>query len=179
MQGGLMSFRSPLLGVLMSAVGLVSIGLSASTGVNKAVADPSGDRLGCNTFCQNAGGYGGAGGTVPRPAVTVVSSGAVTADPDGYVPVPLTCHLSVQCAGALLVSGPAGGGRSDLLVNAGATRTIAVPLGSSAIAFLQSNGPTTMHVTTDARESPGMVNGSESGFDAIGLDGQLTVAAPG
>lgn len=173
-----MSFRSSLLVVPMSAVGIVAAGFLAPGGAYKALAD-SGDRLGCNSFCQNAGGYGAAGGSVPHPAATVVPGGTVTLDPDGYVPVPLTCHLSVQCAGALLVSGPAGAGRSDLLVNAGATRTIAVPLGSSALAFLQSNGPTTMHVTTDASASSGMVNGTEGGFDAIGLDGQLTVAAPG
>ncbi len=173
-----MGFRSSIPVMLMPVVGLFAAGIVASTCATKALAD-SGDRLGCNTFCQNAGGYGAAGGTVPHPAVTVVPGGNVTADPDGYVPVPLTCHLSVQCVGALLVSGPAGAGRSDLLVNAGATRTIAVPLGASAVGFLQSNGPTTMHVTTDASASPGMVNGSEGGFDAIGLDGQLTVAAPG
>ena len=56
-----MSFRSSLLGVLMSAIGFVAAGILAPGGAYKALADPGGDRLGCNTFCQNAGGYGGAG----------------------------------------------------------------------------------------------------------------------
>ena len=51
--------RSSLLVLLMSAVGLIALGLFAPGGATKAVADPSEDRLGCGTFCQNAGGYGG------------------------------------------------------------------------------------------------------------------------
>jgi hypothetical protein len=164
------------LGFLASYAGYNTISSRQTTTVQLTSGDE--DRLGCGTFCQDAGGYGGAGGTIPHPAVTV-SSGTVTADPDGYIPVTLTCHLSAQCRGAFLLSGPAGHGRSDLQVDAGATRTLGVPLGSSAIAFLRSNGPTTMNVTTDASQSPGMVNGREGGLDATGLDNQLMVAAPG
>ncbi|MBV8863665.1 MAG: hypothetical protein JO259_17700 [Mycobacterium sp.] len=166
-----MSFRPSSLGVLMSAIGVVGIGLSASTGANKAVADPVGDRLGCNTYCQNAGGYGGAG-TPKRYAVTIASKGTVTADSDGYVPVTLRCNLSVQCSGAVIVElnvyagdkdavgepiqTSVGDGRSDLLVDAGATRTIAVPLPAPVIAYLRSHGPTTLtqRAITRGEEGP-------------------------
>jgi hypothetical protein len=38
------------------AVGFVTLGLLASVGVTRAAADQgSGDRLGCGTYCQNAG----------------------------------------------------------------------------------------------------------------------------
>jgi|GraSoiStandDraft_17_1057272.scaffolds.fasta_scaffold264972_2 hypothetical protein len=168
--------RSSLLVLLMSAVGLIALGLFAPGGATKAVADPSEDRLGCGTFCQNAGGYGGAGPPPSQYAVTVVSSGTVTADSDGYVPVTLKCNLSVQCSGALLVSGPTFSGRSDLLVDAGATRTIGVPLGAPAIGYLRSNGPTTLNVTADATQSAGLQPGV--GPAAINIHGQLTVAAP-
>jgi hypothetical protein len=136
------------------AVGLVTLGLLASYGANKASADQgSGDRLGCGTYCQTAGGYGSAGGNVvlPPPAVSLVSTGTVTADADGYVPVTLTCHRTVQCKGVLRLSGkfqtvdpdtgnaihPVVTGQSDLVVNPGATRTIGVPLSRPA----GSSGP--------------------------------------
>jgi hypothetical protein len=166
--------------VVVALVGLITLALVAPWGVPKAVAD--GDRLGCGDFCQTAGGYGGAGGNSPHPyAVTVVSSGTVTADPDGYVPVTLRCQLSVQCRGVLLVSiGPSFsyGGRSDLVVDAGATRTLGVNVGSSTIDFLRSNGPTNMNVTADARDSA-MINGFPGGVYAINLTNKLMVAAPG
>jgi hypothetical protein len=173
--------------ITAAAVGLVVLGYLVSFGGNNAAADPtatstpspSGEvRLGCGTFCQDAGGYGGAGHP-SQYAVTVVSSGTVTADPDGYVPVTVTCNLSVQCSGALLVIGPSFSGRSDLLVDAGATRTIGVPLPSSALDYLRSNGLTTLHVTADARQSAGLGNGQSGGPAAINLDSQVTVAAPG
>ena len=184
-----MMSRSSLPVMLMSVVGLAALGFLAPFGANKAVADPSGDRLGCGTYCQNAGGYGAPGTTAP-PAATIVSSGTVTADSDGYVPVTLKCDLSVQCSGALLVclESPAaiadptvGGlgmagecGRSDLRVDAGATRTIGVPLPAPALAFLRSHGPTTAGITADNRQSAGVSTGINA---VIGSD--LTVAAPG
>lgn len=173
-----MGFRSPL--VLMSTVGLFTLGFLAPWGATKAVADPSGDRLGCGTYCQNAGGYGAPGGPKPPPAVTVVSSGTVTADADRYAPVTLRCNLQVQCMGALMM----GGGRSDLLVNAGATRTIGVPLSPQVFASLKSNGPTTLNLLIDAGQSPGPQfcegrAGNYPPFSCIIPDNPLTVAAPG
>jgi hypothetical protein len=194
-----MGFRSPL--VLMSAVGLFTLGFVAPWSATKAVADPSGDRLGCGTYCQNAGGYGGAGGNRPPPAVTLVSTN-VTADADGYVPVTLRCHLQVQCMGVLLltpvdsegrsiaVPGATGGtgggriGRSDLLVNAGATRTIGVPEGGATLAYLRSHGPTPFSLTIDADQAPGCQDRHEGcGFAnndfSYTNENPLTVAAPG
>jgi hypothetical protein len=180
--------RSRLPAMLISAVGLIILGFLVPWGATKAVADPSGDRLGCGTFCQNAGGYGATGQT-GQPAATIVSSGTVTADSDGYVPVTLKCDLSVQCSGALLlcldsqaaIADPTVGGlgmagecgRSDLRVDAGATRTIGVPLPATARAFLRSHGPTTSRVTADNGQSAGV------GTGIITLVGaELTVAAP-
>ena len=60
-------------------------------------------RLGCGTYCQAAGILNGGAGD-GQPAVTVVPSGTVTADADGYAPVVLTCNLTVQCQGALVLS---------------------------------------------------------------------------
>ncbi len=169
--------------VLVALVGLITLAVVAPWGAPKAVAD--GDRLGCNTFCQNAGGYGAAGPNAPVPLpspITIVSGGTVTADADGYVPVTLTCNATVQCTGALLVNlnSPAAEaalgydmtnyGRSDLVVNAGATRTIGVPLPPPALAYLRSNSPTSLGVlaVTISTGRP-----YEHGFAT------LTVAAPG
>jgi hypothetical protein len=175
--------RSSFPVMLMSAVGLLTLGFLVPWGAAKAVADPSGDRLGCGTYCQNAGGYGGAGGANrPPPAVTLVSTGTVIADADGYAPVTVTCHRPVQCRGVLLL----GGGRSDLLVNGGATRTIGVPLPSQTIASLRSNGPTTLNLIIDAGQLPdggpilvGASGADPWGFSPTSLDNPLTVAAPG
>lgn len=163
--------------------GLIAFALAPS-GAPKAVAD--GDRLGCDTYCQTAGGYGGAGGPKPPPAVTLVST-SVTADPDGYVPVPLKCHLSTPCRGVLILSTL--GGRSTLLVNAGATRTIDIPVGADGIAFLRSKGPTTTNLTIDAGQEPtgqvpcgeyhaGCYRTDDVGFSLTSLDNTLTVAPP-
>jgi hypothetical protein len=196
-----MGFRSAL--VLVSTVGLFTLGFLAPWGAPKAVAD--GDRLGCGTYCQNAGGYGAAGNvTLPPPAVTLVST-SVTADADGYVPVTLRCNLPVQCRGVLRLSGqfqaidaatgnaihPVVAGASDLLVNAGATRTIGVPLSrpgalpgaASAIALLRSHGPTTLDLLIDSAQAPGtdgyVRTSADYGFLMIILGDKLTVAAPG
>jgi hypothetical protein len=160
---------------VVALVGLVPLAVVAPWGAPRAVAD--GDRLGCGDFCQTAGGYGGAGGDTAHPYAVTVAGGTVTADPDGYVPVTVTCRLSEQCRGVLIVSGPPGGGRSDLVADAGATRRLGVPLGSSAIDFLRSNGPATVNVTADARDS-GMINGLPGGVYAINLTNPLTVVAP-
>ncbi len=163
--------------VLVALVGVITLALLAPWGAPKAVAD--GDRLGCNTYCQSAGQYGAVGQPPPSP-VTILSSGTVTADADGYVPVTLKCNATTQCVGALMLdlhgwSNPQGmswvSGRSDLVVNAGATRTIGVPLAAGAIAFLRSQGPTALDVTADTNATPG------GPYQLAGAT--LTVAAPG
>jgi hypothetical protein len=171
--------RYPLPVMLMSAVGLIALGFLAPWGAPKAAAD--GDRLGCGTFCQNAGGYGAPADT-RKPSVTIVSSGTVTADSDGYVPVTVTCDLNVQCSGALLLclrtndpallnlGMPGECGRSDLVANAGATRTIGVPLPAPALAYLRTHGPTTSMLAAPIANAP-------DGFK--GDSASLTVAASG
>jgi hypothetical protein len=158
--------------VLVALVGLITLALLEPWGAPKAVAD--GDRLGCGTECQSAGQYGAPGSNAP-PETTILSSGTVTADADGYVPVTLQCHLQTQCVGTLLLSLagwdnphdrlPFITGRSDLVVNGGATRTIGVPVPADAIAYVRSNGPTPLSVTAAA--------GWPHSF------GTLTLAAPG
>ncbi len=163
----------------------------------------SGDRLGCRTYCQAAGILnGGAGGD--QPAVTIVSSGTVTADADGYVPVVLTCNLTVQCQGALVLSLNRPGfqeqgyiaGKSDVVLDAGATTTLGVPLDEVALSWLQSHGSTDFGVLIDAGLSfgcdgmawspdsptrlglPPCGGGPIDGFDVFSA-GDLNAAAPG
>lgn len=182
--------------VLVGLVTLITLALVAPWAAPKALAD-NGDRLGCSTFCQTAGGYGGAhDDNLPPPAVTLVST-SVTADADGYVPVTLRCHLPQgQCMGVLLLSGhvlstdpatgnaihPLVGGRSDLLVNAGAARTIAIPAGLDHVRF---HHPATLNLTIDAGQTPGCQDrhdycaGANPNFSYVFLDNDLTVAPPG
>jgi hypothetical protein len=108
-------------------------------------------RLGCGTYCQNAGGINGtlASG---RDAVTIVSTGTVAADADKYLPVTLTCNLSVQCRGSLVLQfyfgppDPNNGedllARSDLLVSAGATATLGVELPGVVLQYVPAQQPT-------------------------------------
>jgi hypothetical protein len=108
-------------------------------------------RLGCGTYCQNAGGINGtlASG---RDAVTIVSTGTVAADADKYLPVTLTCNLSVQCRGSLVLQfyfgppDPSTGehllARSDLLVSAGATATLGVELPGVVLPYVPAHQPT-------------------------------------
>jgi hypothetical protein len=184
---------------------LLGVGAPSATADPTTTSPPpssaSGEvRLGCGSYCQNAGGYGG-GGT-GLPAVTIVSTGTVTADADGYVPVTLTCNLPVQCRGRLSVYSqaettdpatgnaihPTLGGQSDLLVDRGATRTFGIPLGAGAIAFLRSHGPATVDVTADNGLVPlcdqipqpaGCVEMTQPPNWDFVIRAQLMVAAPG
>jgi hypothetical protein len=173
------SRRSAGRSITTVAVGFVTLGLLACYGANTAAADQgSGDRLGCGTFCASAGQYGAAGDPPPSP-ITILSSGTVTADADGYVPVTLKCNAKVQCHGALLLglhgwSNPQDRlswitGRSDLVVDPGATRTIGVPVPAGALAFLRSRGPTALDVNADTN--------AMGSYQLGGAD--LTLAAPG
>jgi hypothetical protein len=166
-----MSYRSSLSPVvLMSTVGLGGVGFLATCGANNAAADPSGsgDRLGCSTYCQNAGGYGAAGSNAPYVPIVKVASGAVRADADGYVPVTVTCVASSTCQGAIVLAmeglrnppDVCGGGNyrwagcSDLLVNANSTRTIAVPLTPAALAYARANSPVTVGAQAHCQAPP-------------------------
>jgi hypothetical protein len=98
-------------------------------------------RLGCGVYCQNAGGYGG--GEEGKILMRIETRGRV-APVDDAVPVELTCLLSGPCRGAILISSSSPDfvevGRSDLLVEAESTATIAVPMFHDAITALQRGG---------------------------------------
>jgi hypothetical protein len=201
----LSSRRPATRSITTTAVGLLTLGFLVSCGgnttssrqSNQAAGASAGQtttsqptsasgmvRLGCRTYCQSAGSIGGGVGP-GRESVTIVSTGAVTADADGYVPVTLTCNLSVQCRGALVLSLPSSGegGRSDLVVDAGATATLGVRLPARALYFLQVHGPTPAEVTADDGPSLGVASwnpqdGPINGFTPLSV-GELTVAAPG
>jgi len=139
----------------MAALGLLIAPFLPSCGSNPdAAADPtttsqsasaSGEvRLGCGTYCQSAGGLAGVAGS-GRDAVTINSHGTVTPDTDGYLAVTLTCNLSVQCKGALVAQGVTDDtytlGRSDLLVDPGATATLGVHLPPRLIDYIRVRNP--------------------------------------
>jgi hypothetical protein len=177
-----MNFRSSLQVMLISGVGLLTLGLLASCGANTSsssqttatppasatsqttTSQPSGAaaevRLGCGTYCQSAGQYGAPG--VPNEIEVInVVGGAVSLEPDGYVPVTITCLVPVTCRGALqldiegyvrpesytTILFP---GRSDLAVNANSTQTIGVPLTDGGLAYARANSPVTVKVRGDA-----------------------------
>lgn len=172
------------------------------TSVDPTTPEPTaaGVRLGCGTYCRNAGGYGATESSA-LPAATIVTTGVVTPDAEGYVPVTVTCDLPVECRGALLLfmqeDPDYGDGRSDLLVDPGATLTIDVPLTDAARDFLRSHSPTTLGVTADnllvppceeitelAAQCAEFVNAPDydlSKGDGINrlISGELTIVAPG
>jgi hypothetical protein len=177
----LSSRRSARRSITTAAIGLVTLAFLAPCGASKAAADPGETRPGCGTYCQSAGQYGGAGTPPPSP-VTILSTGTVTVEPDGYVPVTLKCNAQVQCQGALLLSLSGWSnpqdrlswitGRSDLVVNAGATQTIGVKVPAAAIAYVRSQGPTPLGVTADPNDMS-RIGGYQNAIAG------LTLAAPG
>lgn len=130
--------------------------------VTALASSPGGEiRPGCGTYCQSAGQYG-APGEHGVYAVTIVSSGTVTADPDGFVPVTVTCNLPVQCTGAIQIcidDGETAGmamrcGRTDEVLEADTTQTVGIPMPTPALAFLRSNGATSAGMTVDNSNVP-------------------------
>ena len=193
--------------IIMTLAFLITVGAVTSCGgdlgspgdANAATTTPTstnrGDRLGCGTYCQSAGGYGGAGDGLA--AVTIVSNRTITPDADGYLPVTAKCNVPVPCVGAIMVKlAPfRADGRSDLLIDGGETRTIGVPLPPAILAYLEDHGTTTLAVTADARvpdckeipqlaagcaefkRSPGYTPEDGDGIIRI-IDATLTVAPP-
>jgi len=123
---------------------------------------------------------------------------------DGYLPVVLTCNLTKQCEGSLVLTFNRPGfqeqghiaGKSDIVVDAGATTTLEVPLDDATLSWLHSHGSTDFGAILDAGLSfgcDGMVFSPESatrmglpacgaepidGFDVVST-GELTVAPRG
>jgi hypothetical protein len=142
-------------------------------------------RLGCGTYCRDAGILNGDAGE-GQPAVTIVSSdqpappygdpsGTVTADADGYVPVVLKCNLAVQCRGSLVLAVLRGIDQgspdsiSDLVIDAGATTTLGVRLGPVALPWLQSHGSAGFYVIVDVGPSFGCAGTVYEGETHSGL----------
>ena len=94
-------------------------------------------------------------------AVTILSSGTVPLEPDGYFPLTLTCNLPVPCTGGILacISAPeltnmtTECGRTEEYVDPGATRTLGT-LPTPALGVLHATGPTNISVTVDNRGVP-------------------------
>jgi hypothetical protein len=116
-------------------------------------------QLGCHQYCREAGGYG-AGPGEAKPAMRVLTNGPVRLLPNGSVPVTLRCQLPSPCRGAILVDAEpvcsirGGIGRSDLAVDPGSIRTIAVPLSSCLTLAVQTRGRVSASVTADSGQSP-------------------------
>jgi hypothetical protein len=173
------------------AVGLLTLGLVScsgsppkSCGASCQDAGPTGTpppasqqadevRLGCGTYCQNAAVAGGGDSGTGQMALTLVGT-TVILDKDGYLPVTLTCNLSQQCRGAIVVTdtdampnqnGRLGRGGSDLVLDAGQTRTFGIPLPRYMVGVLTSSQPPCAHptglcpprvdVTADSMQTPG------------------------
>ena len=127
--------------MLMSAIGLITLGFLAPWAPQELSPTQAGTGSGVERIARTPA-IRRAGQPPPSP-VTIVSTGTVTVDADGYAPVTLTCNgQCMQGRFMLELSGwsnPQGmswvTGRSDLLVNAGATRTIGVPLAAATIAL--------------------------------------------
>jgi hypothetical protein len=153
---------TPLAAVPPSSAGAILGGPQAAPPSAPQQSNASGsERLGCGTFCQSAGQYG-APGDEGVEAVTILSSGTISLEPDGYVPLTLKCNLPVPCTGAILacVDAPEtsgfsmGCGRSDEYVAPGATRTLGVPLTTPALGVVNTRGSATVSFTVDNATVP-------------------------
>jgi hypothetical protein len=147
-----LSFRWPAGRSTAAALaGLVTAGFVMPFAVTPSARADGESRLGCGTYCQAAGPLAGSIGP-GREAVTILASGIVTLDADGYLPVTLTCNLSVQCTGVLSsgIPGMAFVARSDLLVNPGATATLGLRYPAAAVADIQAHSPPCRSSSTDS-----------------------------
>jgi hypothetical protein len=127
----------------------------ASAPPTPTAAPTQGVRLGCSEYCQQAGGFG-TGEESGSPMMTVQTSGTVAPLPDGTVPIELSCQFTAQCAGRLILDwdealGELEGdaGRSDILVDAGASQTLLVALSEPGRNLLVDRGELPVDVVTD------------------------------
>jgi len=170
----------------LGAVGvLVAVATGACGANTHSVANPPATtqsastshevRLGCGTYCQNAGGLAGTLGP-GQDAVTILSRGTIATDANNYLPVSLTCNLPVQCKGSVVVQAvseddPFALGRSDLLVDAGASATLGVLLPDSLVAYIRAHNPAKVFVIADAGPALGCDGKAETptGGPVLGL----------
>jgi hypothetical protein len=198
----LSSRRSARRSIITVAVALLTVEfLALSAGNTSARADSGETRPGCGTYCQSAGPVQGGDGRSGQPAVTILSSGTVTFDSDGYLPVTLTCNLSVPCRGALIAwavdapSPPTSNGGyltalSDLPVDAGATATLGIRMSAPFVAYIRAHSPASVYLFYNVGPSFGcsLASGSElpgcggtvvHGFELFAGGGAVNVVAPG
>jgi len=117
-------------------------------------------RPGCASYCQSAGGYGAP--TIKGvDAVTLVSGGTVALDPDGFLPLTMTCNLPVQCGGTIIIciggnhdTQGMGCSRANEALEPRATQIVGIPMTTWALGFLQSNGPTSASLSIDNSHVP-------------------------
>jgi hypothetical protein len=162
--------------VAAAAVGLLTA--VASVALVSAHADPSGEtRLGCGAYCRSAAPLG-VGVGPGRESVTIVGNGTATLDADGYLPVTLACNLSVQCTGSLLVDGYSSDGRhfdgrSDLVVDAGATATLAVRLPAELVDHIRAHDPPCPPSSTGTEACPARLGVLADVGPSFGCDGKV------
>ena len=92
-------------------------------------------RAGCSKFCRQAGGFGGAPGTMPvrMPRQTIRPD-------DGLFGVRARCVLEHGCDGAILVNGhPGEYGRADLRIPEDKTRIVWVRLSRAGRRYLKKH----------------------------------------
>jgi hypothetical protein len=109
---------------------------NAEPSASRVVATrPEAVRLGCHEYCQTAGATGTPSPPSPSdqeepsdPMLGVEAKNPVAAFDDGTFPLRIYCFVDQKCEGAIWVHGNDHQGASDLLVSAGISRLIAVPL---------------------------------------------------
>ncbi len=158
-------------------------GATGASGASGPQGEAGGDLLGCHSYCQQAGGYGG-GAPPGIPHMTeIITRGSVTLSA-GAVPIQVTCKFDRQCRGALLLLSAGTSvtqdlGRSDLIVDTGATRTIAIPLSPAGKKLLSKRGKIKVFVTADSFETLDSLPQSErTKWDALATKNLTISSAP-
>jgi hypothetical protein len=110
--------------------------LAAFAGDALGAKRPRHRRPGCGTFCQNAGGLGGA--PSGKPLVTIRRQ-HLEMTSDGVVFLRATCNRRRACVGATLLIAVGGPelGRSDLRIAARRTATVGVSLSRRGIRYVR------------------------------------------
>ena len=109
------------------------------------------ERLGCHEYCQTAAASGGEGDDRSDVLLGLKAENPVVAFDDGTIPVRIYCLADQDCEGVIMVTTAhnldnAGSGRSDLLVEAGNSRLLAVPLPAPAVDLIEHGESLDMQV---------------------------------
>jgi hypothetical protein len=143
--------------------GITACGGAQSQSLSRVV------RLGCGTYCQQAGIAQGLNPSQGKIPVKIITRGAVGALADGSVPITVTCNAAFSCRGALVLAltnpailglhGPIPAaearlsegqvGESDLAVGARSTRILGVTLVPQARKLLRSHASVSIDVLAE------------------------------